>query len=160
MNTNNTEIWKISVLWKVKKMCVFFFFSGVMRIYANDEDSLYPSEYTEMLSDQGLCLCWSFTAHPDLCELPESIDIFFIIFQKKHMLWYSLEVPQWGTSNEYPQHLLLLGIKKTIYLLVKTKAIRLHGQAGWSGPSMFTYILRPLFACIHRTTLFLIIWLI
>ena len=72
----------ISTLEGKKNVC-FFFFSGVMRIYANDEDSLYPSEYTEMLSDQGLCLCWSFTVHPDLCELPESIDIFFIIFQKK-----------------------------------------------------------------------------
>ena len=22
----------------------------------------------------------------------------------KYMLWYSLEVPHWGTSNKYPQH--------------------------------------------------------
>ena len=24
---------------------------------------------------------------------------------KKHMLWYSLEAPRWGASNEYPQHM-------------------------------------------------------
>ena len=27
--------------------------------------------------------------------------IIFLISQGKHMLWYSLEVPQRGTSNEY-----------------------------------------------------------
>ena len=30
------------------------------------------------------------------------------------MLWYSLEVPQWGTSNEYPQHMFLWTNKKNI----------------------------------------------
>ena len=31
---------------------------------------------------------------------PKHIDIFFISPQK-HMLWYSLELPRWGNSNEY-----------------------------------------------------------
>ena len=30
------------------------------------------------------------------------------------MLWYSLEVPQWGTSNEYPQHMFSSRNKKNI----------------------------------------------
>ena len=32
------------------------------------------------------------------------IDI-FLISRRKHMLWYSLEGPQRGASNEYPQHI-------------------------------------------------------
>ena len=30
------------------------------------------------------------------------------------MLWYSIEAPQRGTSNEYPQHMFLLRNKKNI----------------------------------------------
>ena len=29
----------------------------------------------------------------------------FLISPQKHMLWYSLEAPRWGASNEYPQHM-------------------------------------------------------
>ena len=38
------------------------------------------------------------------------------------MLWYSLEVPCWGASNEYPQHMFLLRNKKNtdIFWLEKT----------------------------------------
>ena len=36
----------------------------------------------------------------------------FLTFQRKHMLWYSLEVPRQGASNEYPQHMCLLRNKK------------------------------------------------
>ena len=32
------------------------------------------------------------------------------------MLWYSLEAPQWGTSDEYLQHMFLRRNKKNIYL--------------------------------------------
>ena len=38
--------------------------------------------------------------------LPKSIDI-FLISQRKNMLWYSVEVPHRGTSNEYPQHVFI-----------------------------------------------------
>ena len=31
------------------------------------------------------------------------VYIIFIISAQKHRLWYSLEAPQWGGSNEYPQ---------------------------------------------------------
>ena len=30
------------------------------------------------------------------------------------MLWYSLEAPEWGASNEYPQHMFLWTNKKNI----------------------------------------------
>ena len=29
----------------------------------------------------------------------------FLISPRKHMLWYSLEMPRRGASNEYPQHM-------------------------------------------------------
>ena len=33
--------------------------------------------------------------------------IIFLIFAKKHRLWYSLELPHQGSSNEYPQSIFL-----------------------------------------------------
>ena len=36
----------------------------------------------------------------------------FHISPGKHMLWYSIEVPHLGTSNEYPQHMFLWSNKK------------------------------------------------
>ena len=33
------------------------------------------------------------------------VMIFFLISPWKRMLWYSLEVPWWDTSNEYPQNM-------------------------------------------------------
>ena len=44
---------------------------------------------------------------------PKNADIFFIS-QQKHMLWYSLEAPRRGASNEYPQHLFSSINKKNI----------------------------------------------
>ena len=38
----------------------------------------------------------------------------FLISPQKHMLWYSLEVPRWGASNEYPQHMFSRRNKKNI----------------------------------------------
>ena len=35
----------------------------------------------------------------------QTIDTFLICY--KNMLWYSSEVPQWGTSDEYPQRMFL-----------------------------------------------------
>ena len=31
------------------------------------------------------------------------VYIIFLISAQKHRLWYSLELPHWGSSNEYPQ---------------------------------------------------------
>ena len=44
---------------------------------------------------------------------PKNADI-FLISQWKHTLWYSLEAPRQGTSNEYPQHMFSLRNKKNI----------------------------------------------
>ena len=38
----------------------------------------------------------------------------FLISRQKHMLWYSLEAPQRGAFNEYPQHMFSLRNKKDI----------------------------------------------
>ena len=57
-----------------------------------------------------------------LCEIiapvrgfsqPKIVNIFLICLQK-HMLWYSLEAPHRGASNEYPQHM-FSWINKTMF---------------------------------------------
>ena len=50
-----------------------------------------------------------FTIAADKRGLEYQVNIFLLQKKKKKkkkkkMLWYSSEVPQWGTSNEYPQH--------------------------------------------------------
>ena len=44
----------------------------------------------------------------------KSSDIFHISAQK-HRLWYSLELPSWGSSNEYPQSMFSSRNKTNIY---------------------------------------------
>ena len=46
----------------------------------------------------------------------------FLISQRKHILWYSLEVPRRGASNEYPQHMFLSRNKKDISIFRMKKA--------------------------------------
>ena len=41
-------------------------------------------------------------------------DNIFLISPQKHVVWYSLEMPYQGASNEYPQHMYLLRNKKNI----------------------------------------------
>ena len=36
----------------------------------------------------------------------------FLISRRKHKLWYSLEAPRRGASDEYPQHMFSLRNKK------------------------------------------------
>ena len=63
--------------------------------------SLRPSQpYSDMLSH----LLKRRTGHIALDKAlfqPKSICI-FLISRQKHMLWYSLEAPRLGASNEYP----------------------------------------------------------
>ena len=40
--------------------------------------------------------------------------IFFLLLDAQICCWYSLEAPQWGASNEYPQHMFLLRNKRNI----------------------------------------------
>ena len=54
----------------------------------------------------------------------EVTKIFFLITSQNICCGYSLEVPQWGTSNEYPQHMFLWKIRKIIAelsLLISTE---------------------------------------
>ena len=46
----------------------------------------------------------------------KSIDIFLTSPRQMLCCGYSLEAPQWGASNEYPQHMFLWRNKKNIYL--------------------------------------------
>ena len=47
--------------------------------------------------------------------------IFFLFSRRKHIIYcgYSLEVPRWGTSNEYPQHMFSSRNKKKCQYLGK-----------------------------------------
>ena len=47
----------------------------------------------------------------------QKVAIFFLFLDKNICCGYSLEVPRWGTSNEYPQHMFLSRNKKTICLI-------------------------------------------
>ena len=44
------------------------------------------------------------------------VDI-FLNSPCKHMLWYSLEVPQQDASYEYLQHMFIWRIKKNVFLI-------------------------------------------
>ena len=46
----------------------------------------------------------------------------FLISRQIHMLWYSLEAPRLGASNEYPQHMFLLRNKEDISIFRVKKA--------------------------------------
>ena len=46
----------------------------------------------------------------------------FLISPQKHMLWYSLEAPRRGASNEYPQHMFSWRNKKDISIFRMKKA--------------------------------------
>ena len=43
--------------------------------------------------------------------------IFLLISPQKHMVWYSLEAPHRGASNEYQQHMFSWRNKKNINLI-------------------------------------------
>ena len=44
--------------------------------------------------------------------------IILLISAQKHRLWYSLELPQWGSSNEYPQCMFLSRNMKNIRIFI------------------------------------------
>ena len=52
--------------------------------------------------------------------LAQNIDIFFLFLEENIRCVYSLEVPRWGTSNEYPQHMFSSKNKQNIYLKIWT----------------------------------------
>ena len=69
------------------------------------------------------CVYWS---HMNLSNIAdktpfsaESSNI-FLISSWKYMLWYSLDAPRRGASNEYPQHMFLWRNKKTYYMYAST----------------------------------------
>ena len=47
----------------------------------------------------------------------QTVRIFFSFLHENIMLWYSLEVPRQGTSNEYPQHMFSWRIKENIHMI-------------------------------------------
>ena len=54
-------------------------------------------------------------------------NTFFLISQWKHILWYSLEVPQWGASNEYHNICFCGEIRKNILIFVLKRERFLSG---------------------------------
>ena len=66
----------------------------------------------DLSPDLQVCLSWGSIAESfhSLQFLSAScfLDILGLaVLNKKDVLWYSLEVPQWGTSNEYPKRMFL-----------------------------------------------------
>ena len=47
----------------------------------------------------------------------QKVSIFFLFLNENICCGYSLEAPQRGASNEYPQHIFSLRNKKIIYLI-------------------------------------------
>ena len=47
---------------------------------------------------------WAVKPQHDPTKEPKSTDT-FLITPHKYMLWYSIEAPGGGTSNEYPQRM-------------------------------------------------------
>ena len=60
---------------------------------------------------------WSKSTCPTKIYLLK-IVIFFLFLEENICCGYSLEVPQWGTSNKYPQHMFSLRNKKNIHLII------------------------------------------
>ena len=48
---------------------------------------------------------WMTMTYNDTHQMRRGIDIFSYFALKTNVGVYSLEVPHWGTSNEYPQHM-------------------------------------------------------
>ena len=55
--------------------------------------------------------------------LSRKVFIFFFFLHKSICYWYSLEVPHWGTSNEYPQHMFSWRNRKNIIDTTSSAAI-------------------------------------
>ena len=73
---------------------------------------------------------WNWT--PGIAPDKRVYQIFFLISVLKHTLWYSLEAPHWGASNEYPQHMFLLRYKKIINTFWLKKKNNNNKQLIWS----------------------------
>ena len=82
--------------------------------YDLDLDDWYT--YNKILLILSNCPSWEWIAL-DKALFSAKKYLYFSYFPTKHMLWYSLEAPRWGASNEYPQHMFLSGNKKTINLI-------------------------------------------
>ena len=73
---------------------------------------IYTRNYISFLSKSLLLALWvSYIIGLDKGGYPVNI---FLISPQKHMLWYSLEAPRRGASNEYPQHMFSWRNKKNI----------------------------------------------
>ena len=59
------------------------------------------------------------------------VMLFFLFLQKNICCGYSLEVPHWGTFNEYPLQMFSMA------------QIWIGKYAGWSGPSLPEYVYCP-----------------
>ena len=67
----------------------------------------------------------------------------FLIFQSKHMLWYSLEAPRWGASNEYPQHMFSLINKKNIMWIPPLICSYVHKRFCSNASNLNLFVFNP-----------------
>ena len=54
---------------------------------------------------------------PEVAFLQPKVPLFFLFLHENICCGYSLEVPLWGTSNEYTQHVFSWKNKKNTYLI-------------------------------------------
>ena len=90
------------------------------KMCATSEDSDQPAYQRSLVAVFADYMCFlqppgkkGYIATDKVIFYPKNADI-FLISQQKHMLWYSLEAPRQGTSNEYPQHMFSSINKKNI----------------------------------------------
>ena len=79
--------------------------------------------YVVIKSNTVHVLCVYIAAIRQACQ--QKITDIFLISPRKHMLWYSLEAPRRGASNEYPQHMFSWRNKKK-YLMDTLSYLKLH----------------------------------
>ena len=73
--------------------CLFFFFKKVRVLLISAHITKTCLYHFDALKPQFYIVKLGFTG----------VNIIFLISAQKHRLWYSLEPPHRGSSNEYPQ---------------------------------------------------------
>ena len=118
---------------------------------SDTQDDLGPHS---LQNARKLILHWSIAP-----EKTKNTDI-FLISPQTHMLWYSLEVPHWGASNEYPQHMFSWRNKEDIMWipsLIRSYFGEAHVKLEWI-QKMFNGTIQTLSHVIIRKGLLCYMW--
>ena len=126
-------------------------------LYWPEVKLIWPSLSAFALNTPGILATQQIISRQDTF-FNKKVLIFFLFLHQNIMLWYSLEVPHWGTSNKYPI-CFLREIRKTIYLIsvframpvwciyFQGKLVGICGSVGCGKSSLISAILGRV--CIH-----------